>query len=370
MVKVEGPVSLPCVRWRIVMILDRSSAIALLMLVSFSGAALAQGPQSAPLGAGQTIHLNVVVQTKSGTLVPDLSQQDFTVLDNKAARPIESFAVETPAQSPVHVIIFMDAVNTSFNEVAYERDGVDKFLRAREGQLADPTAIAILEDKGPEMADSYSTNGNAVADSLDHYAIALREVSRASSWGASERLQISMTAFHQLLNYAATMSGRKIVLWISPGWPLLSGPRIDLDWKQQQEIFNDIVSISTQMRKADVTLYNINPLGVGEPMLRADYFQEFLKGVSKPQQAQTGDVGLQVLAVQSGGLALESSSDVTGMLVRCMADVHSWYAISFESSSSREPNQYHHFEIRVGEKGLVARTRDGYYANPQAITPR
>lgn len=352
------------------MALDRLSSIALLTLVSFSGAALARGPQADSSGTGQTIHLNVVVQTKSGSLVPDLSQQDFTVADNKKVRPIESFAVVTPAQSPVHVIIFMDAVNTRFNEVAYERGEVDKFLRAREGQLADPTAIAILEDKGAQMADSYSTNGYAVADSFDHYAIALREITRASSWEAPERLQISMTAFHQLLNYAATMPGRKIVLWISPGWPLLSGPRIDLDWKQQQEIFNDIVSISTQMRKADVTLYNINPLGAGEPLLRTDFYQEFLKGVSRPQQVQTGDVGLQVLAVQSGGLALESNSDVTGMLARCMADVHSWYAISFESSNSGEPNEYHHFEIRVGEKGLVARTRDGYYANPQAITPR
>ncbi len=352
------------------MTLDRLANIALLAFVSFPGPAPAQKAQPTASSATYTVNLDVVVQTKSGSLVPNLSQQDFTAVDNKKARPIESFAVMTPAQIPVHVIVFMDAVNTDFNKMAYVRGEVDRFLRAREGQLADPTAVAILEDKGPEMADRYSTNGNEVADSLDHFTIGLREITRNSSWGASDRLQISLNAFHQLLNYAATVPGRKIVLWISPGWPLLSGPRVDLDWKQQQGIFDDIVNISTQMRKADVTLYDLNPLGAGEPMLRADYYQDFLKGVSKPQQVQIGDLGLQVLAVHSGGLALESNSDVAGMIARCLADVHSWYAISFDSPVSGEPNEYHNIAVRVGEKGLVVRTRDGYYANPQAITPR
>ncbi len=352
------------------MTLDRLAYNALLAFFSFPGAALGQKAQPAASSATHTVTLDVVVQTKSGSLVPDLSQQDFTVLDNRAVRPIESFAVVTPAQEPVHVIIFMDAVNTDFNKMAYVRGEVDKFLRAREGQLADPTAVAILEDKGPEMAERYSTNGNEVADSLDHFTIGLREIRRDSSWGASDRLQISLNAFHQLLDYAATVPGRKIVLWISPGWPLLSGPRIYLDSKQQQAIFNDIVSISAQMRKADVTLYNINPLGSAESLLQADFYRTFLQGVSKPQQVQIGDLGVQVLAVHSGGLALESNSDVTGMIAQCLADVHSWYAISFDSPVTGEPNEYHNIAVRVGEKGLVVRTRDGYYANPQAITPR
>ncbi len=50
-----------------------------------------------------------------------------------------------------------------------------------------------------------------------------------------------------------------------------------------------IVNFSTQMREAGVTLYNVNPIGAaerGRPL--QFYYQDFLKGVSKPSQALIG----------------------------------------------------------------------------------
>ena len=66
----------------------------------------------------------------------------------------------------------------------------------------------------------------------------------------------------------STRPGRKIFLWVSPGWPLLSGPRLDLGAKQEQQIFSDIVALSTQLRDTRTTLYNINPLGTSAWGLR------------------------------------------------------------------------------------------------------
>jgi hypothetical protein len=34
---------------------------------------------------------------------------------------------------------------------------------------------------------------------------------------------------------------------------------------------------------------------------------------------------------------------------------------------SEKPNDYHHIEVRLDRRDLIARTRDGYYANPQFI---
>ena len=131
------------------------------------------------------------------------------------------------------------------------------------------------------------------------------------------------------------------------------------------QVFGDIVSFSTQLREANVTLYNINPLGVGEPLGRTDYYRDFLKGVSKPGQTDIADLALQVLAVQSGGLAIESNSDVAGMLKRCLSDTESWYEITFSMPPAERPDEYHHIEIRLDKPGLTARTRDGYYAQPE-----
>jgi len=188
--------------------------------------------------------------------------------------------------------------------------------------------------------------------------------------GDPERLQISVKAFQQFLGYASTLPGRKVVLWVSPGWPLISGPHIDLDPKQERQIFNEIVGISTQLRQIDLTVYDINPIGITEPLQRADYYESFLKGITNPSQVQLGNLGLQVIAVQSGGLALEGNTDVAGMIQRCLADAKSWYEIGFSPLPADKPSEYHHIEIKLDQRDLSARTRDGYYTNPTTFQQR
>ncbi len=355
---------------------DRSLAMTSVRIVStllLSLCAAVTLPAQSELPAvslpSRSLKINVVVDTKSGQPVTDLHQQDFTLLDNKEPRPITSFRIMSAGAEPVHVILFLDAVNTPYQTYAYMREGVAKFLKAKEGSLANPTAIAILTDSGAQIVNDFSTNGNALSDVLEHHMVGLREITRSSEWGGIERMQICLNAFHQLVQFASTLPGHKLVLWVSPGWPLVSGPRVYLSTKQEQGIFGDVVSFSTQLRQNDMTLYNINPFGVDESLERADYYEAFLKGVARPNDVQLGDLGIQVLATHSGGLVIESNSDVYGMIQRCLADAQSWYEITFDPTPADKPNEYHHVEIKLPRRDLVARTLDGYYANVQMIEP-
>lgn len=325
--------------------------------------------QQAPAAAAgaQTIHLNVVVvPPKAGAPVTGLSQGDFTLLDNKAPRPVETFRAVSAGQEPVSVVVLLDAVNISFERVAYARQQVQKFLKLNEGQLAHPTAVAVLTDKGLEMPQqSFTNDGNALSAALEHDNVGLRELRRDSGfWGASERVQISLSAVQQLTASVAKLPGRKVVIWVSPGWPLLSGPRIDLDAKQQRQIFSNVVAFSRELQAANMTLYNVNPLGPEENLIREDWYQQFVKGVSTPSQTDLADLSLQVLAIQSGGLSLNGSSDVAGGLRRCVADTDAWYEVTFAAPPAEQPNEYHHVQVTVDKPGLTARTRDGYYAQP------
>ena len=340
------------------------------MLLPFPLVALAQQPGPAVPAASQTLRLDVVVDTKSGQPVPNLGQQDFTVLDNKIPRPISYFKIKSTADEPMSVIILVDAVNIPFQLVAWSRQGVEKYLKTNEGQLPYPTSIAVLTDQGVQIDNGFSTDGNALSDGLEHHEIGLRQITRDSEWGGIERLQICIKAFQQFLGYASTLKGHKIVIWVSPGWPLISGPHVELSSNQEQQIFNEIVGISTQLRENNLTVYDVNPIGVAESVERADYYESFLKGVAKPSQAEFGNLGLQVIAVQSGGLALEGSSDVAGMIQRCLGDAKSWYEIGFTPLPADKPNEYHNIEIKVDQRDLTARTRGGYYANPAAIFTR
>jgi VWFA-related protein len=340
------------------------------LLGSSSMPIAAQIAQANAAAVSQSIRLEVVVETKSGQPVTDLEQKDFTLFDDKAPRPITRFRTMNGAHERVNVIVMLDSVNSRYQTVAYARDGVDRFLKAKEGQLANPTSIAVLTDQGIQLDDNFSTNGLALSDALEHRQIGLREITRDSEWGGQERLQICIRAMHQLIDYAGKLTGRTVVLWISPGWPLISGPRVFLDAKQEAQIFNEIVALSTNLRQLNITIYNLNPLGVGESLQQADLYEAYTKGVSKVSQVQLGDLAVQVLAVQSGGLAIEGNSDVEGMLQRCLRDTASWYEIEFDPTPADQQNEYHSIDIKVDKPGLMARTRDGYYANPVAIGPK
>jgi VWFA-related protein len=336
-------------------------------------AAAQQAPPAASTPAtspsSQQIKLDVVVDTKSGERVTNLGQQDFTILDNKSPRPITSFKVVTAKQEPVEVIVIIDSVNTPYELVAYVRDQTEKFFKDKEGALAHPTNFAVFTDDGVKIERKFSTNGIALSEILESQQVGLRKINRSSQWGASDRLNLSVHALHQVTDYAATLPGRKIVIWMSPGFPLLSGPNIYLTPKDEQEVFGDVLYFSSTLRQNHITLYDLNPVGVNESLIRANYYEDFLQGVSRREDSKFADLSIQVLSVQSGGLTLISNNDLDAQLQKCLLDVDSWYEISFDSPPPDKPIEYHRIEVKLAQPGLIARTRNGYYSNTTAAAP-
>lgn len=131
---------------------------------------------------------------------------------------------------------------------------------------------------------------------------------------------------------------------------------------QKQQIFTDVVALATLIRQAHITLYSIDPLGTQDLSGRTFNWQTYVKGVSKPSQAEWADIALQVLAVQSGGLALAANNDLLGMLKRCLTDLHAYYELSFSPTLDQKKNEYHQIAVQVAPPAVTARTRLGYYS--------
>jgi VWFA-related protein len=347
------------------MSIHRAVRVTLLFASFCASSVVAQQSSAPPPPAPGAIFLNVVVTPKSGAPVSGLDQQDFTILDNKASQTITSFRAVDGRTAPIEFILVVDAVNTSYGDVAREREGMEKFLRAEGGHLAHPTTFAVLTDKGMQLGDTFSDDGNMLSDSIDKTTVSLRTLTRSSGfYGATERLQLSIQGLQALLAHEGPKPGRKIILWVSPGWSTLSGPRVELDNKQERQIFDQIVGFSAEMRQGQFTLYSVDPLGTADIGFRTFYWESFVKGVTKPSQAQFGDLALQVLATQSGGLALNSNNDISSELQQSAADAGSYYQIAFDQPRADQPNAYHHVEVRVNKPGLIARALQGYYSQP------
>ena len=347
----------------------------LLLLALLSLTAVASAQQSGPVsqGPGGKIYLDVVVTPKNDQPVTGLQQQDFTLLDNKLPVPIDSFRalgskqVSSNNQPSISVILVIDAVNTDYEKIGFERQQIDKFLRVNGGHLAQPTALAVVTDTGTQIQQDFTTDGSALSTALDQYSVGLRSIRRSAGfYGASERLDLSLKALSELAAREASRPGRKIFAWISPGWPLLSGPEVQLGAKQEEQIFREIVGISTQLLQARITLYSVDPLGTADEGFRTFYYQSFVKPVTEANKAQFGNLGLQVLATQAGGLVLNSNNDTAALLQKSMTDTEAYYEFSFNPPVADQPDEYHRLEVRVDKPGLTARTRQGYYAQPAA----
>jgi len=327
-----------------------------------SAAVLAQDMTRRPQveeSAKSGIFLDVVVTPKKGGApVAGLTQQNFTVTDNQAPEAITWFQAMRGSEAPVAVTVVLDTVNTSYMKAVFERNQIERFLEANHGNLAHPTQLAIFTDKGLEMQGGFTKDGNALGASLHQDVLRVRDF----AW-PEERIQRSIWALEQLSQREAALPGRKLVLWVSPGWPMLPD-YLDVRWntaKQKQAVFNTITGLSTVLREARVTLYCIEPLGAGDDdFLQLVYYKDFLKVVRKPARAGFANLALQVISTQTGGLVLNSPKDLAEVLDEAVDDSNAFYELAFDPAKGA-PDEYHQIEVKVGEPGLIARTRTGYY---------
>jgi VWFA-related protein len=325
-------------------------------------------PSPAASTSGQ-ISLDVQVTDKSGLPVRGLQKQDFTLLDDKQPQNILSFqAVDEGAtpDRPAEIVLVVDAVNTSFQAITYARSELKKFLLHDGGKLAEPTSLIFFTDAGTKMQNGSSRDGNALASLYDQYETGLRTINRSQGfWGAAERFDMSIKTINSLIAYEGERPGRKLMIWFSPGWPLLTGPSIELTRKDEQQFFNSIVAASAGLRQARITLYSIDPLGLADAGgVRISYYEQFLKGVANPDRAQAADLSLQVLAVQSGGRVLNSSNDLAKEIETCVSDANAYYMLSFAAAKPDHANEYHALAVKIDKPGTQVRTRTGYYAQP------
>ena len=115
--------------------------------VLLAQSAVAPSATPAMLSApGRNIRLDVVANDSSGTPVSGLEQKDFTVLDNKQPRTVLTFEAATNGKAgnePVEIILVLDAVNTSFDRVAFSRSEIKRFLQ-RDGGILRPARILCV----------------------------------------------------------------------------------------------------------------------------------------------------------------------------------------------------------------------------------
>jgi VWFA-related protein len=316
-----------------------------------------------PIQGEGRIHLDVVVADKPGKPVSGLAMQDFALKDNGMPTKILSFHAIDPTvqKGTTEVTLLLDAVNLGFQEVARSRDQIANYLRQNGGQLAQPVSVLLFTDQGLKVLLQPSTDGNALARQLEKEDTGLRTLNRSAQFGGIERFELSMKWMTSLAGSEAKRPGRKLLIWVGPGWPLLDRATIQTTPKEAEQLFTTIVDLSTTLREAHLSLYSVS---LGESHLGTYLYQDYLKGVKIAEKANAADLSLKVLATQTGGRVVGPDNDITAQIDACVQDAGAFYTVSFDPPPADRPNEYHDLKIEIDKPGLTARTSSGYYNQP------
>ena len=320
--------------------------------------------------ASETMTLDVVVTDKADKPVANLKPEDFKILDSGEERPISSVKLVAPGDEksdpPVTVYLVVDEVNSVYEDTP-TKQVIGEYLRQAGAQLAEPTSLILVTDanvsfqRQPTRDPKILMANLAVMSGPNHSVLPLR----GGSGRAADLWRTSLEGLNHIAMKLSEVKGRKLVIWISPGWPF-GGPWVHGPNEGLEAIFSYNVKVSTALRKAGITIFSVDPHGA-DPMFRSNLntsYKSYLKGQENWKRFNSESLILQVIAAQTGGLVLFGSNDFARMIGQCVSDAQAFYEVTYSAPHARQANEYHAVDVTVDKPDLTTRERMGYYAQP------
>jgi VWFA-related protein len=187
--------------------------------------------------------LDVVVTDRKGNFVNGLTQNDFTILEDKVNQKITSFqppsahmrspdapAVNSSADlgkignAPVTILV-LDELNTQFADMVYARGSMEKWLSQQPAKLTQPTALMVASDEKFAVIHDYTQNRDELLVALKKYFPSYPfRMSKGGSVGpdAGTRMAMSLGTLVQIAQASTGTPGRKNVIWVGVGFPSLT----------------------------------------------------------------------------------------------------------------------------------------------------
>jgi Ca-activated chloride channel homolog len=263
----------------------------------------------------QIVSVPATVLDGQGRLVPNLEQDEFTVLDNGKPQPITFFQNET---QPFTVVVMLDYSASMTSSLDLLRAAAEQFLLRM-----------LPQDKGQvgAFSDRIEFSG-AFTNDRDDLISALRDL----QYGNPTRL---WDAVDQSIDMLKPVDGRKVVLVFTDGDDTYSktGFGTVLDHAKQNEVM--VYAIGLQS-----TYFN------GQRMVR-----------SQP------DRSLKRIAEETGGgyFELKKTDELAPTFTRVAQELHSLYTIGF--SPAALDGKEHKLDLKMKQSGMVARARKTYIAS-------
>ena len=351
----------------------------------------------------QLVEVDVVVRGKSGP-VANLTQDDFTILDQGKRQKIAAFAVRTrqsellapPSGLPSKpgavsnrangtstTVFLFDSLNTADQTLgvpsspqAAMRLAALKYLKAAQkgDQYAVYTlakSIRVVEDftddiprltravdrvwpehSPDQAADDFGDE--LLAEMLDLHdatanAMQKNAVKEMQDAALKNRALITAQALESIARHLQGIPGRKKLVWMSSSFPAVRTEQRTHNGQltiEHQEFGREIDHAVRALNDANVAIYPIDP--------------------RDPYNAGLGAEGIDtmnIFAAGTGGKAFYNLGDIASAIKAAVEDSAVTYALGFYPQNMKLDGGYHKLTVQLAKKGYEVRARKGYYAS-------
>lgn len=314
------------------------------------------------------------------------------------APPAAALPVEVPEDQRLHLVVYVDNWNirpfnrnrvfTGIREFLRGRltrgDRVmlvtyDRELHVRRPFTSDPVTIASALFEVEKLSANGTRQDSERRDILREIKDAkdgARAVMLARNYAESEfnDLTFSLDAIKNTISSLAGLPGRKVVLYVSDGLPMVAAEDI---FHAIQEKFTDATSATLEARSYDasrrfeelvatananrITFYTLDAAGLRmSSSISAENQTADASGFVDSVYWNNIQSTLRMMAEDTGGVAMVNTNDPTRLLDRVGDDLRNYYSLGYSPAHSGD-GRYHKVEVRVkGRKDLEVRSREGY----------
>jgi len=266
----------------------------------------------------RTVALYATVTDAQKRLVPDLTQEDFEILDNDKLQGVDLFVNEV---QPITVVVMLDTSASMTGNLKLLEQAAEQFL------------IRLLpKDKG--MVGAFNDKIEFFPATFTHDRDRLIAALRELDFGNPTRLYDAIAASMDRL---FKIDGRRVVLVFTDGDD--TGSR------------EGMPNVLDRARENEVMIYAIG--------LRSDYFNGSRQMRTKP------DSGLRRLAEETGGgyFELEKTAELAPTFTRVAQELHSQYVLGF--TPTLLDGKVHRLTVKAKKAGMMVRARRSYLASAE-----
>jgi VWFA-related protein len=345
----------------------------------------AQSAQPAPGGPiirvnSRLVFLDVTVVDKHGKPVTaGLTQDDFSITEDK--RPQKIFSFEAPdahlvppsapvddthadARAPVTIFV-LDELNSSFEDFAFIRYSMKRYLLAQPPQLASPAELMVLGNRSLEMVQGLTQSREELLSALEHVPTALPYKHMNRGAFIDELLQQSFFALQEIALQNKGLPGRKNIIWVGHGSPNLF---LTADYAgAADQVRAYMHNVTNMLVDARLSLFVIYPgLKVSGNVWTISEGSATLELPDSDVDPFVGDVNFGVFVNETGGRLFFNRNDVDRQIARSEALGANYYTLTYQPQEGDDNGRFRRIRVLLRNPELRAITKSGYFAPDKA----